>query len=193
MGSKPKQSDYKASEAEKTEARVGAQKAEFFNQTYQPLNVAELKDSLTDDIKNIARRRSNADVMQGLTAKPNYSQTQNAGQVAADLSGAYQGQLGKAGAGALQIQNTRGSAAVGVAQGQSADAGSALSTLTNIGTSRALTRAKNNELMRQARLDAGMKIAGAAADKKFGSGETDPDKQNKWDKFSAAYNKAQGV
>jgi hypothetical protein len=193
MGSKPKQSDYKASEAEKTEARVGAQKAEFFNQTYQPLNVAELKDSLTDDIKNIARRRSNADVMQGLTAKPNYSQTQNAGQVAADLSGAYQGQLGKAGAGALQIQNTRGSAAVGVAQGQSADAGSALSTLTNIGTSRALTRAKNNELMRQARLDAGMKIAGAAADKKFGSGETDPDKQNKWDKFSAAYNKARKV
>jgi len=193
MGSKPKQSDYKASEAEKTEARVGAQKAEFFNQTYQPLNVAELKDSLTDDIKNIARRRSNADVMQGLTAKPNYSQTQNAGQVAADLSGAYQGQLGKAGAGALQIQNTRGAAAVGVAQGQSADAGSALSTLTNIGTSRALTRAKNNELMRQARLDAGMKIAGAAADKKFGSGETNPDKQNKWDKFSAAYNKARKV
>jgi len=193
MGSKPKQSDYKASEAEKTEARVGAQKAEFFNQTYQPLNVAELKDSLTDDIKNIARRRSNADVMQGLTANPNYSQTQNAGQVAADLSGAYQGQLGKAGAGALQIQNTRGAAAVGVAQGQSADAGSALSTLTNIGTSRALTRAKNNELMRQARLDAGMKIAGAAADKKFGSGETNPDKQNKWDKFSAAYNKARKV
>ena len=191
MGSKPKQSDYKASEAEKTEARVGAQKAEFFNQTYQPLNVAELKDSLTDDIKNIARRRSNADVMQGLTAKPNYSQTQNAGQVAADLSGAYQGQLGKAGAGALQIQNTRGSAAVGVAQGQSADAGSALSTLTNIGTSRALTRAKNNELMRQARLDAGMKIAGAAADKKFGSGkENEP---NKWDDFRNAYNKAQGV
>lgn len=191
MGSKPKQSDYKASEAEKTEARVGAQKAEFFNQTYQPLNVAELKDSLTDDIKNIARRRGNADVMQGLTSKLNYGQTQKAGQVAADLSGAYQGQLGKAGEGALKIQNTRGSAAVGVAQGQSADAGSALSTLTNIGTSRALTRAKNNELMRQARLDAGMKIAGAAADKKFGSGkENEP---NKWDDFRNAYNKAQGV
>ena len=191
MGSKPKQSDYKASEAEKTEARVGAQKAEFFNQTYQPLNVAELKDSLTDDIKNIARRRGNADVMQGLTAKPNFRQTQNAGQVAADLSGAYQGQLGKAGAGALQIQNTRGAAAIGVAQGQSADSGSALSTLTNIGTSRALTRAKNNELMRQARLDAGLKIAGAAADKKFGSGNED--KPNAWDDFRNAYNKAQGV
>jgi hypothetical protein len=191
MGSKPKQSDYKASEAEKTEARVGAQKAEFFNQTYQPLNVAELKDSLTDDIKNIARRRGNADVMQGLTAKPNFRQTQNAGQVAADLSGAYQGQLGKAGAGALQIQNTRGAAAIGVAQGQSADSGSALSTLTNIGTSRALTRAKNNELMRQARLDAGLKIAGAAADKKFGSGNED--EPNAWDNFRNAYNKAQGV
>lgn len=191
MGSKPKKQDYKASEAEKTEARIGAQKAEFFNANYQPLNVAELKDSLSDDIKNIARGRGNADVMQGLTSKLSYNQTQNAGQVAADLSGAYQGQLGKAGEGALKIQNTRGAAAVGVAQGQSADSGSALSTLTNIGTSRALNKAKNNELLRQARLDAGMKVAGAAADKKFGSGN--PNDPNKWDKFRAAYNKAQGA
>jgi hypothetical protein len=189
MGSKPKPSDYKASEAEKTEARIGAQKAEFFNKTYQPLNVAELKDSLTDDIKNIARGRGNADVMQALTAKPTYAATQNAGQVAADLSGAYQGQLGKAGAGALQIQNTRGTAAVGVAQGQSADSGSALSTLTNIGTSRALNKAKNNELLREAKFDAGMKIAGAGADKMFGSG--DPDNPNGWDKFREAHEKAQ--
>jgi len=54
-----------------------------------------------------------------------------------------------------------------------------------------LTRAKNNELMRQARLDAGLKIAGAAADKKFGSGNED--EPNAWDNFRNAYNKAQGV
>jgi hypothetical protein len=189
MGSKPKPSDYKASEAEKTEARIGAQKAEFFNKTYQPLNVAELKDSLTDDIKNIARGRGNADVMQALTAKPTYAATQNAGQVAADLSGAYQGQLGKAGAGALQIQNTRAAAALGVAQGQSADSGSALSTLTNIGVSRGLNKAKNNELLREAKFDAGMKIAGAGADKIFGS--DDPKNPSGWDKFREAYEQAQ--
>jgi hypothetical protein len=191
MASKPKKSDYKASQAEKTEARIGAQKAEFFNKTYQPLNVAELKDSLSDDIKNIARGRGNADVMQTLTAKPTYSATQNAGQVAADLSGAYQGQLGKAGAGALEIQNTRAGAAVGVSQGQSADSGSALSKLTNIGVSRGLNKAKNNELLRQARLDAGMKVAGAGMDK-FAAANAEKGGKfgGAWKDFRDAYNEA---
>ena len=54
---RPKQQDYKASEAEKTEARIAAQKAEFFNKNYAPLNAAELRDSMTDDIKNLARAR----------------------------------------------------------------------------------------------------------------------------------------
>lgn len=190
MGSKPKRSEYEPSAAEKAEARIGAQKAEFFNKTYQPLNVAELRDSLSDDIKNIARGRGNADVMQSLTSNPTYAATQNAGQVATDLSRAYQGQLGKAGEGALQIQNTRGAAGVGVAQGQSADSGSALSTLTNIGTSRALNKAKNNELLRQAKVNAATKVAGAGAQKAFGSG--DPDNPNKFDRFSSAFQKYQG-
>ena len=109
--------------------------------------------------------------------------------MAADLSGAYQGQLGKAGAGALEIQNTRAGAAVGVAQGQSADSGSALSKLTNIGVSRGLNKAKNNELLRQARLDAGMKVAGAGADKLaavFKGGKY----KGAWKEFRDAYKEA---
>ena len=51
MSSKPKAQDYKASEAEKTEAKVAAQKAMFFNKNYAPLNVMELRDSLSNDIR----------------------------------------------------------------------------------------------------------------------------------------------
>lgn len=185
MGSKPKKSDYKASAAEKTEARISADKAEFFNANYAPLNVQELKDSLTDDIKNLARGRSNADVMQSLTSTPSYAATQDAGGVARDLSGAYQATLGDSTAKALDIQNKRGTAAVGSAQGQSAASASAQSLLTDIGTNRALEKAKNNELVRGAKLDAGMKIAVAGADK---YAEMNPDS-----KLSKGYNSLKGA
>ena len=185
MGSRPKMQDYKPSEAEKTEARIAAQKREFFNEHYAPLNVAELKDSMTDDIKNLARARGNADVMQGLTSNLTYAQTQNAGDVVADLSGAYQGVLGSAGSGALDIQNKRGTAAIGSAQGQSATTAGALSTLTNIGNNRVLDAAKNKAMVRAARDSAIMKVAGAGADKMFGAKEgQDP---TAWDKFRDAY------
>ena len=47
MSSKPKQSEYKASAAEKTETKIAAQKAEFFNKNYDPLIKNELDDALT--------------------------------------------------------------------------------------------------------------------------------------------------
>ena len=181
MGSKPKKQDYKASAAEQAESRIAAEKAEFFNENYAPLNVAELKDSLTDDIKNLARGRGNADVMQGLTSTPNYAATQNAGGTASDLSGAYQSTLGQATAGALDVQNKRAAAAVGSAQGQTAASADSMSLLTNIGTNRTLDKAKNKLLTKQAKLDAGLKIAGAAGQKMFGAKEgQDP---NSADKF----------
>jgi|11_taG_2_1085331.scaffolds.fasta_scaffold15763_3 hypothetical protein len=190
MGSKPKQSDYKASPAEIEAAKVGAEKAEFFERNYQPLNVAELKDSLSDDVTNLARSRANADVMQALTSAPTYQQTQNAGQFSRDFSQAYQGQLGKATAGAETLQNQRAAAAVGVAQGQSASSGAARSALASIGTSRQLDRAKNNALMKAAKIDAGMRVAGAAGDKMFGA--ADGEDPTDWDRMRQAYNKASG-
>ena len=190
MGSKPKQSDYKASPAEIESAKVGAEKAEFFERNYQPLNVAELKDSLSDDVTNLARGRANADVMQALTSAPTYQRAQNAGQFSQDFAQAYQGQLGKATAGAETLRNNRAAAAVGVAQGQSASSGTARSALASIGTSRQLDRAKNNALVKAAKIDAGMRIAGAAGDRAFGSGN--PKKPNAWDNMRNAYNKASG-
>lgn len=191
MGSKPKKQDYKASAAEQAESRIAAEKAEFFNENYAPLNVQELKDSLSDDIKNLARGRGNADVMQGLTSTPSYAATQDAGGTASDLSGAYQSTLGQATAGALDIQNKRGTAAVGSAQGQSAASADAMSLLTNIGTNRTLEKAKNNELIRGAKLDAAVKVGMAGMDGyaeskggKFGAG---------WSKFKNAYKEYDSV
>mgnify|MGYP006129408355 FL=1 len=184
MGSKPKKQDYKASAAEQSEARIGAQKAEFFFENYAPLNAAELNNSLSDDIKNLALGRGNADVMQGLTSKPTYAATQDAGGVASDLSGAYQATLGGATAGALDIQNKRGAAAVGASQKQSAVSASAGSLLTDIGTNRALDKAKNNELLRGAKLDAAMKVAGAGMDKMFPGTDKKP---SLWKQYREAY------
>lgn len=181
MGSKPKKEEYKPSEAEKTEARVAAQKAEHFNKNYAPLNEMELRDSMSADISNLARGRGNADVMQGLTSNLNYGQTQQAGDYVSDLSGAYQGTLGKATAGAMDVQNKRGAAAIGAAQGQSATSADATSLLTNIGTNELLNDAKNKQMLRNARTSAAMKVAGAGMDKKFGG------KGGKWDDFKEYY------
>ncbi|MGB2145963.1 MAG: hypothetical protein ACPHZ7_03245 [Vibrio toranzoniae] len=180
MGSKPKKQEYKASEAEKQEARIAAEKASHFRKNYAPLNEMELRDSMSDDVKNLARGRGNADVMQGLTSRLNYQQTQNAGDMVADLSGAYQGTLGQATSGALDVQNKRGTAAVGAAQGQSATSAQASSLLTNIGTNRVLEKAKNKQMLKNARLAAGMKVAGAGMDKAMGDNEN-------WQKFKDYY------
>lgn len=180
MGSKPKKEEYKASEAEKTEARVAGQKARHFRDNYAPLNAMELRDSMSSDVLNLARGRGNADTMQALTSGLNYGQTQNAGDYVADLSGAYQSTLGNASAGAMDVQNKRGAAAVGAAQGQSATTANASSLLTNIGNNRVLEKAKNKQMLRNARTNAAMKIGGAALDKGMGDNET-------WAKFKDAY------
>jgi hypothetical protein len=184
MGSKPKKEEYKPSEAEKNESRIAAAKASHFNKNYAPLNEMELKDSLSDDISNLARGRGNADVMQGLTSNLNYGQTQQAGDYVEGLSSAYQGTLGKASSGALDIQNKRGTAAIGSAQGQSATSADAMSTLTNIGTNRTLADAKNKQMLKNARLSAAMKVGGAALDKGMG------DKNESWNKFKDYYKAA---
>lgn len=170
MSSSPDPQEYEASEAEKMEAKIGAQKAQHFNANYAPLNVDELKDSMSDDIKNLARGRGNADVMQGLTSGLTYARTQNAGDYASNLSNAYQGTLGQATTAALDIQNKRGAAGVGVAQGQTAQSAKAGSVLTDLGTNRTLDRAKNKLLVDNAKLQAAGKLVSGALDGKYGEG-----------------------
>ena len=87
MGSKPKKEEYKASEAEKTEARVAGQKAKHFRDNYAPLNAMELRNSMSDDVFNLERGRGNAVTMPALTYGNNHGKTKKTGAKLGELSG----------------------------------------------------------------------------------------------------------
>ena len=165
MSAKPKKSDYKASAAEIAQARIGAQNAADYQTYLQPLAVDELADALTADVQTTARSRANADVLQGLTSDLDFNKVRNSGEYGTGLSAAYQAGQGNANKAATEIQNNRATNMVSTSLQQGADGAGARSTLSNIGTTRVLDRAKNKQLLRQARIDAGLRIAGAGVDK----------------------------
>ena len=75
MGSKPKQQDYEASEAEKASASVAMAEYQYFKQRYDPL-LRQMRDkSMSEDIGSTLRGRANADTMQALTSQPSYQAT----------------------------------------------------------------------------------------------------------------------
>ena len=49
MGSKPKKSEYKASDTEKTQAAIAAADQRYFQQTYDPLLVEMRDKAATED------------------------------------------------------------------------------------------------------------------------------------------------
>lgn len=179
MGSKPKKPP--PSKAEMASAQVAAKKAQHFDTHYNPLNLAELRDAQSDDITNIARGRSSADLMQQMTAQPSYAMTQRGGEVASDMLQASLGQLGKATSSAEAMRNKRLAGGIGVAQGQSADNSKAMSLLGNLGTSKAVQKLRDKQLVDSAKWGAAAKMAGVAGDLKFGSG--DPKNPSAWDKM----------
>ena len=159
MGSKPKAQDYKASEAEKASASVAMAEYQYFKQKYDPL-LQEMRDkSLTVDVQSGLRGRANADTMQALTAQPSYQQTQST-TAAGDMAQAYQGQLGVANVAAKDVQNRMQTNVLGTARGQAADAQTGMAQASRLATSEALTRAKANQEVAQAKLSAAGQIAG---------------------------------
>ena len=71
--SKPKKSDYEASEVEKTNASVGLAQKDFFNKEVLPQIVAKTDQSFTEQegIIGMAEGTANADFAQALTSNPN--------------------------------------------------------------------------------------------------------------------------
>ena len=161
MGSKPKQQDYQASEGEKASASVAMAEYTYFKQKYDPLLQKMRDDSLgTNDDKTL-RGRANADTMQALTSAPMAQQAMS-GQGSEDLAQAYQGQLGIADKSAEDIRNKKQMNVLGTARGQASDAQSGMAQAANLATSEALERAKNKQLVSQAKITALSKVAGAA-------------------------------
>jgi hypothetical protein len=171
MGSKPKQQDYQASEGEKASASVAMAEYTYFKQKYDPLLQKMRDDSLgTNDDKTL-RGRANADTMQALTSAPMAQQAMS-GQGSEDLAQAYQGQLGIADKSAEDIRNKKQMNVLGTARGQASDAQSGMAQAANLATSEALERAKNKQLVSQAKMTAIGQVAGAALAQGMANRET---------------------
>jgi len=171
MGSKPKQQDYQASDGEKASASVAMAEYTYFKQKYDPLLQKMRDDSLgTNDDKTL-RGRANADTMQALTSAPMAQQAMS-GQGSEDLAQAYQGQLGIADKSAEDIRNKKQMNVLGTARGQASDAQSGMAQAANLATSQALERAKNKQLVSQAKMTAIGQVAGAALAQGMANRET---------------------
>jgi hypothetical protein len=161
MGSKPKKQDYQASEAEKTSASVAMAERNYFKQKYDPLLRNMRDQSRSDDNRQNLRGRANADTMQALTKDTSFANTQRTGN-AGLASNALLGQLGFAEKSAGEIKNTMQTGVLGTARGQAADAQTGMAQASRLATSDALNRAKNNNLVRGAKMKAIGKMARAA-------------------------------
>lgn len=176
MGSKPKQQDYEASDAEKASASVAMAEYQYFKQKYDPL-LQQMRDkSMTEDVSSGLRGRANADTMQALTTEPTFQQTQSS-TATGDMAQAYQGQLGVANTNAKNVQNQMRTNVLGTARGQAADAQTGMGQASRLATSEALERAKANQTVATAKTDAvgrlaGATLAGANEAELFGKGNT---------------------
>ena len=92
MGSKPRQSDYQPSAAEKASAAVAMAENKYFKAKYDPL-LQKMRDaSKTDDSADVLRGRANADTMQTLAGKASYDRAASGASGGAEAQ-AYQAQL----------------------------------------------------------------------------------------------------
>lgn len=161
MGSKPKQKDYEASAGEKASASVAMAEYKYFKEKYDPLLQKMRDESSSQRNDKTLRGRANADTMQALTSG-NMAQQAMSGRGAEDLAQAYQGQLGVADQSAEKIRNTMQMNVLGTARGQASDAQSGMAQAANLQTSQALTRAKNKQMVANAKMTAVGQVAGAA-------------------------------
>lgn len=161
MGGKPKQQDYKPSEAEKASAAVARAEKLFFNENYAP-KLREMRDTARNfNFRDSVRGRANADVMQALTSQTSLRGVTDVSRVG-DTSQAISGQLQKADEAATGIRNTMSTGVLGTARGQAAEAQSGMAQASRLATSEALTRARANQQVSAAKFDAAAGMALAA-------------------------------
>ena len=160
MSKKPKQQDYKPSEADKANAAVALAEYNRFKEKYDPLLVQMRDKSLSDDATTTLRARANADTMQALTNDIGFQQTQNV-SAGSDMSKGLQGQLGVANTSGLGIQNQMQTNVLGTARGQAADAQKGMANASRLATSEALSRAKAKQDVANAKFNMAGQLAGS--------------------------------
>tara|TARA_R110001592_G_scaffold238307_1_gene497931 strand:+ start:206 stop:844 length:639 start_codon:yes stop_codon:yes gene_type:complete len=156
--SKPKASEYKASESEKATASVGLHEKKFFREEYIP-KLKEMRDtSEKQDYTGVAEGKANADTMQALTNRPALAATRSV-DATADLASAATGQAANA-----YFQGTVGKKEdqLGVlknARGLANTATSGLSRAGKIETSNLLASATAKQTRRNAQIKAGGRLS----------------------------------
>lgn len=156
----PDKDDYEPSESDKANAAVAMAEKQYFNRRYRPLMLKKRDRSLSDDPKQIARARANADSMQALTSNLDYNKTQDLAGSAL-IGQALQDQLGQADAQGQAFMNQEQAETLGMARGQASDAMSGMSNIASIDTSRTLGKASAKETERLAKQAALGQIGGA--------------------------------
>ena len=155
--SKPKASEYKASESEKALASVSLADKKFFREAYLP-KLKEMRDmSEKQDYTGVAEGKANADTMQSLTDRPTLAATRSV-DATADLASAATGQAANA-----YFQGTVGKKEdqLGVlknARGLANTATSGLSRAGKIETSNQLARAQAKQTRRAAVISSASKL-----------------------------------
>jgi hypothetical protein len=161
MSSKPKKSDYQASEAEKASAGVATAEYEYFKQKYDPLLQNMRDKSMTEDVRSTLRGRANADTMQALSA-PSYERATNL-SAAGDMAAATTGQFNEANIAALGVQNKMQAGVLGTARGQVADAQTGMAQASRLATSDALERARAKQQVAEAKVAALAQVGSSLA------------------------------
>lgn len=158
MGSKPKQSEYKPSATEKTQAAIAAADNKYFRETYDPLLV-ELRDkAATENVGSTLRGRAQADTYQALTGEgANLDVASDVG-TAATLAVGATGQILDANKAAKNAKVTEQVGVLGTARGQAADAGDALAKASKLARSEGLSKAQAKQTVRLARRKAAFDI-----------------------------------
>ena len=162
--SKPKSSEYRASEQEKALASVSLAEKNYFRQKYLPV-LTELRDrASTENYEGVATGRAQADTMQALSARPSLAAARSVDS-AADMASAAGAQALQGRAQGLTAQRADQVNVLKNARGMAADAQSGLSRAARIESTKQLEFARAKQARRNANFAAAKKIGVATINK----------------------------
>jgi len=163
MSSKPKSSEYKASDQEKALASVSLAEKNYFRQKYLP-KLTQLRDrASTENYESVATGRAQADTMQALS-RPSLQAAQSV-DTAANMASAAGAQALQGRAQGLTAQRGDQVNVLKNARGMAADAQSGLSKAARIESTKQLQFAQAKQNRRNANFAMGTKLLGGAIEK----------------------------
>jgi len=160
MASKPKKSEYQASEAEKINASVADAENKYFAEKYDPIMVEMVSDAMSQNVDNLLAGRAGADTQQALS-KPSLVAARSVDS-AADMASAAGAQILRARVGGEKAQKNLALSGLAGARGQQQDATTGLATLAKLENTATLQSAQRKLKNRQANIDFGKQLAGTA-------------------------------